>query len=561
MRISRFDSRHLLATTRLAGDDFVLLTAMPGYSSWAGRSRKFRPDAANIEYIQKNWPDADWEPEADAIRQALAQKRATSKEIAKKKKIKDNQFSTDFQFKTKPYDHQVKAFMLSRDLPAFALLMEQGTGKTKVSLDTAAYNAQLGRIDALIVIAPNGVHRNWIRNEVPAHFPDWIEYEAWSYSTDHSKRNLRERDRVLSSDKFKIIAINAEGFSSNHAQKLLESCLKQFRCMVVIDESSRIKNPSAMRTKFLIQVCRSATIRRILSGTPVTKGIENLYSQFKFLDPDIIGYDTFTGFKRQYCITRLVNYGEMIVGYKNQAELIERIDEYSYRCLKVDCLDLPPKVYKSFPVELTARQSEMYNSLVRDFITQIGDGELMTAELAVTRLLRLQQIICGWAKTDSGNVVEIDSDNPRLKALHSVLEDIEGKVVIWARFVSDLDLIASSLGKDAIRYRGDIEDVARFQSDEGARYFVANPASAGLGLTLTAAETVIYYSNSFDLEHRQQSEDRTHRIGTKNSVTYIDLIADGTIDVHIVDSLRGKKLISDSVLQDPESFFMEYQDA
>lgn len=566
MKITQFDKRHLLASVKLAGDNYVLLCSLPGYSKWVDRDLKFRPNAANIEYILTHWPDSEWSIEAQAWRNTLEEKRTDAGDTAKLKQLADSEFKSNFDFKTKPYDHQAKAFLLSRDRKTFALFMEQGTGKTKVVLDNAAYLAFLGLIDMLIVIAPKGVHENWTLNEAPKHFPDWIEYESWAFTTNTAKYRLRERDRVLDSDKFKIITINIEGFTGRKGKAsksalLLEDCLDRFRCMVVVDESSRIKHPSAKRTRYLTKACRDASYRRILSGTPVTQGMEDLYSQFGFLDYDIIGYDTYTSFKSRYCIIREVNYGSMVVGYRNEGELVERIDGFSFRVLKAECLDLPPKIYKSFPIHLTSRQASLYNELIEEYQVEM-DGETLTIELAITRLLRLQQIVGGWFKSDqSDKLRSIDDSNERIKALQTVLRDVHGKVVIWARFIADLDLIASELGPTAIRYEGDLGDVDRFQNDESARFFVANPASAGLGLTLTAAETVIYYSNSFDLEHRLQSEDRTHRIGTVNPVTYIDLCTSGTIDVKIVNALRNKKLVSDAVLQDPESFFMEYIDA
>ncbi len=173
MKITQWDKRHLLASIKLAGDNYILLCNLPGFSSWEERNLRFRPNSANIEYIEYHWPDAEWAPEAEKFRTLLVAKRADAGETAKLKQLADANFKSDFEFKTVPYDHQTKAFMLSRDKETFALFMEQGTGKTKVILDNAAYLAHLDKIDALVVIAPKGVHENWTINEIPRHFPMW----------------------------------------------------------------------------------------------------------------------------------------------------------------------------------------------------------------------------------------------------------------------------------------------------------------------------------------------------------------------------------------------------
>ena len=564
MNIDKFDKTQLIIRAQLSGNAFALLSSLPGYSRWEGRALRFRPVSANIAYIIECFPDATWEPGALPFLERHQASEATAEESRKDKRKTVGELSKrhkiNYDFKTKPYDHQLKAFLLSRDLKTYALFMEQGTGKTKVTLDTAGHLYSAGEIEALVVIAPNGVHENWTRFEIPKHLPDWVNYKAWAYTPNQAKYRLAQRDEVLAFDGLRIITINVEGFTSEKAQKLLVRILKENRTLLVVDESSRIKNNRAKRTKFLIKAGKEAQYKRILSGTPVTVGMEDIYSQLAFLDKNIIGLDTYTTFKRRYCIIRQVGFGEMIVGYQNQEELIEKIDGASFRVLKADCLDLPPKIYKRFPVHLTAKQGAAYNSLVDDFIADM-DGMELTADLAVVRLLRLQQIVCNWYMADDAKEpIPLDTENPRMKALQTILEDVEGKAIIWARFVKDLDGIAKALGPEAIRYRGKIEAAQRFQEDESIRYFVANPASAGLGLTLTAAQTVIYYSNDFNLEHRLQSEDRTHRIGTTGAVMYIDIDAVGTVDSKIISSLREKKLISNAVLQDPEDFFMEYSE-
>jgi len=296
-----------------------------------------------------------------------------------------------------------------------------------------------------------------------------------------------------------------------------------------------------------------------MTGTPVTKGPEDVYSQFKFLDPHILGYDSFYSFRARYCV--MGGYeNKQIVSYQNVDELTKNIEGHSFRVLKKDCLDLPDKIYQRHPVDLSPKQRKLYDQLRKEFIAEL-EGEHIDAPETITRLLRLQQIVCGWFPTEE-EVKPIDEKNPRMQALLDILSDIDTKVIIWARFKADLRAIERALGDLAVAYHGDVSNdqraiaVERFQNDPKVRYFIGQPQSGGIGLTLTAAECAIYYSNSFDLETRLQSEDRCHRIGTKNNVTYIDIEAPKTIDSKIIKALQSKKSLADVVTKDPISLFL-----
>jgi len=466
---------------------------------------------------------------------------------------------SDFKFKTKPFAHQLKVFMESRRKRNFALLMEQGTGKTKVALDTAAYLYLNGKIDTLVVIAPNGVHRNWVNKEVPIHMA--CDYKAVFYSAQMKKEQQENFDAVLKyKDGLRIFSFNVEAFTSLVAQKTMMKVLKNNKVMMVVDESSKIKTPGAKRTKLITFFGRSAVCRRILTGTPVTKGPEDLFAQFKFLNPDILGFTAFYKFRARYCIMGGFE-NRQIIAYQNTEELTENVEKSSYRVLKKDCLDLPDKIYQRHYVSMSKAQEKLYNEIKRDFITELNGNEIQAPE-AITRLLRLQQILCGWFPTEH-SIEPIDKINLRLKGLEEVLSNITGKVIIWARFRADLKAIEGLLGDKAVSYHGGVSDddreeaVNRFQNDDEVRYFISNPQAGGTGLTLTAAEYVIYYSNSFDLEQRLQSEDRCHRHGTTTNVTYIDIECQKSIDTKIIKALRDKKNLADIITKDPKSLFME----
>ena len=357
----------------------------------------------------------------------------------------------------------------------------------------------------------------------------------------------------------KIFSFNVEAFVSKKAQAWIETIMRTEDVMLVVDESSRIKRPGAKRTKFITKVGKQAKYRRILTGTPVTKGPEDVYSQFAFLDPYILGYESFYSFRARYCI--MGGYeNRQIVAYENVDELTKNIEGHSYRILKKDCLDLPDKIYQRAYVDLSESQRNLYNRVRDDWVAHY-QSETIEAPEAITRLLRLQQITCGWFPTE--NPIPIDNKNPRLELLKELLGDIDSKVIIWARFRADLELIESELGSSAVSYHGGVSNDARahaveaFQKDPKIKYFVGQPQSGGIGLTLTAASYAIYYSNSFDLEVRLQSEDRCHRIGTTKNVTYIDIEANKTIDKKIIRALRDKKSLADMITQDPMSIFME----
>jgi len=462
----------------------------------------------------------------------------------------------DYTFATNPRPYQLETWQKSKSMPAYAYLFEQGTGKTKVTIDKAAYLFQDDKIDALVVIAPNNVHANWIKEELPKHVP--CPWAGMIYYADGI-----ENFGDMNAPGLKVFCFNVEGFVSDKAKELIRATLKKYRCLLAVDESSRIKNHSAMRTKFVLSL--QAAYRCILSGTPVTQGMEDLYTQFQFLDPKILACRTFYTFRARYC--RMGGFkGKQIVGYFNIEELQARIAPYSTRVLKADVLkDLPPKVYQTLPFKLTVEQRRLYDALKRESLDELedmlGSGKTMqvVSELAMTRILRLQQITSGLMPETDG--LPIPGANARMDALLSRLDDLQGKAIIYARFRADIENIVRNLPKDSFvtlhggtKQNERMDAVQSFQNDPTIRYFVGNPAAAGIGITLTAAEAVLYYSQDFNLEYRLQSEDRPHRIGQTKSVLIIDLIAEKTVDEKIVKALRSKHSLAKLILKDPASF-------
>ena len=563
MIITKADyGKYLVIKSKLVGDTFEKLSTLPGFKKWVGRDLLFDPTGANIDRIRKYFPEAEWDESASP---ALDQYISNLKEMEANIQMKKAELPSndDYDFKTKPFDHQRKAFYMSRDKKAFALLMEQGTGKTKVIIDNAAYLYAKGEITSIVVIAPNGVHRNWLK-EIDIHMPDWCIRNSFYYSSGMNKKRIEEYDAVLgSSECLKIFTFNVEAFTSPKAIYYMQKILVSNKVMLVVDESSRIKRPGAKRTKIITKFGKQADFKRIMTGTPVTKGPEDVFSQLKFLDPQILGYDSFYSFRARYCVMGGFE-NKQIISYQNIDELTRNIEGHSFRVLKKDCLDLPAKIYQRHYVEMTAKQSKLYQTMKKSFVAEL-EGNMIEAPEAITRLLRLQQILCGWFPSE-GSVTQIDDKNPRIEALKEILSDIDSKVIIWARFKADLRAIERALGDLAVSYHGDVTSdarevaVDRFQNDPTIRYFIGQPQSGGIGLTLTAADYAIYYSNSFDLEQRMQSEDRCHRIGTKNNVTYIDIETRKSVDSKIIKALREKKNLADVITKDPISLFMSEEE-
>ena len=471
----------------------------------------------------------------------------------------------NYKYKFKPFDHQVDALEYGWDRIEFGLFMEMGTGKSKVLIDNMGMLYQAGEINFALVIAPKGVYRNWVAKEIPEHMSDAIPHRVIRWVSGPNKKQQEEMRSVQ--DKFEgltIFVMNVESFSSLKGQKAGEWMARALGTggMIAIDESTTIKNHKAKRTKALMKIAAQFKYRRLLTGSPVTKSPMDIYSQCEFLRPGLLGYDSYYAFQGRYAVVQRKTMGQaafqQIVGFKNLDELTKRIDMFSFRVLKKDCLDLPDKIYTARYVGMTKEQFDMYEQIRKHAMVLLDSGEMSTAPAVITQMLRLQQIMSGHLKTDEGDMLYFPSK--RMEALEEIINEHDGKAIIWSRFRHDIigmtDMLNKKFGEGcAVSYFGDTSDddraaaVLNFQNpDHPLKYFVGNPATAGYGLTLTEANLVVYYANDFNLETRIQSEDRAHRIGQKNNVTYIDLICEGSIDEHIVKALRTKIDIGAKVL-------------
>ena len=459
-----------------------------------------------------------------------------------------------FGYRTKPFQHQRDALNAGAKHRDYAYFMEMGTGKTKVAIDNANYMKQGCWIDWVIVIAPNSVYRNWI---------DEIQKHSWTSVIYVHKDKKVYGDARHPERNLKWFLINVEALSHKSGVEKLKFLLtrKDCRHLMILDESTTIKNRSAKRTRNICKLGKLADFRRILTGSPITKSPLDLYTQCEFLSPHLLGFDSFFTFRARYAVMQQIEMGgkQMLFPkyYTNLDELTEKLKSFSFRVRKKDCLDLPDKLYTVRKINLTTKQQEIYNRLKKFAYATINQDEVSFAN-KLTEILRLHQVANGFVKSDDGTINVFD-DCPKLKELLEILEDTEGKFIIWANYVQNIKTIINKLkekygANSVVSIFGEVstEDrqqaVSKFQNDNSCRFFVGNPSTGGYGLTLTAASYVVYFSNSYNLEVREQSEDRAHRIGQDKNVTYIDLIAENTIDEFIVSALDKKLKLSAETL-------------
>jgi SNF2 family DNA or RNA helicase len=358
-----------------------------------------------------------------------------------------------------------------------------------------------------------------------------------------------------------ILIMNVEALSTKKGKQFAEKFLSCHKTLMSIDESTTIKNPGAARTKNIIALGKNVSYKRILTGSPVTKSPLDLYTQCWFLDPWLLDQQSYYSFRTRYALTRKINVSgrqvEIVVGYRNLGELSEKIKPFSHRVLKDDCLDLPPKTYMKRTIQLTEEQNKVYKQM-KEIALATLNGKMTTTHNVITQLMRLHQITCGHFKSDDGQTQKIA--NNRLNELMDVLSEMEGKAVIWAHYRYDIEVIVESLKKEygdnsVVTYYGDTTTDDRQKAikliqdpNSSVRFIVGTPQTGGYGITLTGASTMIYYSNGYDLEKRQQSEARIDRIGQEKPMTYIDIIAEGTVDEKIVKALRTKVNIATEIM-------------
>jgi SNF2 family DNA or RNA helicase len=470
----------------------------------------------------------------------------------------------DYKFKTKPYKHQLTALEKSWSKKEYGYFMEMGTGKSKVLVDNMAMLYDKGKINGALIIAPKGVYTNWLSQEIPNHLVDHIKPKMVLWTALTSKTKDKEYQQLFKPDfDLHILIMNVEALSTKKGVEFAYKFLRSHKTLMTVDESTTIKNPSAKRTKNILLLGKQAQYRRILTGSPVTKSPLDLYSQCSFLNENLLDHASYYSFRNRYAIMIDRNFGgrrvQIVGSYQRLEELESKLKAFSYRVQKADCLDLPKKIFINRTVDLTPEQKSAYATMKSAALAQLK-GKMATAPHVLTQLMRLHQITCGHLKSDDGEITNFKHN--RIEELIDVIDEMEGKVIIWANYVHDIEQITKELQKEygegcVVQYYGKVssEDrqtaIKKFQDPKSnVKYFIGNTQTGGYGITLTAASNVIYYSNSYDLEKRLQSEDRAHRIGQHKPVTYVDLIAEKTVDEKIIKALRKKINIASEVMGD-----------
>lgn len=453
-----------------------------------------------------------------------------------------------------PMAHQRKWFEYSKDMRYFAQWDEMGSGKSLTLIKTIEHLYLRGEIDGAIIISDKGAYLNWPITELPKCLMPEIKTRISVYSSAKQPADLVAEDDMLD-----ILVMNVEAFSGDKATEHAKRFINSHYCLIAVDEATSIKNIKSERTKNLIKLARLCDYRRILTGTPITLSPLDLFSQCEFLQPGLLGHRSFVGFRTEYAEMRTMNFGsrsfQQIVGYRNLDKLTKKLEPFSSRVLKNQCLDLPDKVYETVYVEQTPEQRRLYDDLKTYAMSQFEQG-LLTSTSAITTINKLHQINCGHVKLDDGTVVDIP--NNRIPILLELLDKIPGKVLVWCAFQRDVELILAELNKLKPKYpvhyygKSTSDERSRalqqFGQDNNALWFVGTAATGGKGLTLIQATTTIYYSNSDSAEDRWQSEDRNHRNGQVNQVTYHDLVVPKTVDEKILKSLKRKEDLAFQVL-------------
>jgi SNF2 family DNA or RNA helicase len=474
---------------------------------------------------------------------------------------------SSYPFRLPNYRHQQAEFDRHKDDDARALLWQMRTGKTKSVLDVVCYR-HIDRfdIDGLLVIAPNGVHVNWVRRQLPMHMWSCIDYYAHAYqaSEAHKRKHQQQLEACLEyRGGLAVLAVNSESLQQDKVKALIKRFLKKRRVFLVADESHDFRSPGSKRTKTVRGIAKACKAKRILSGTAVSNSPLAAYSQFEILQPHALGWSTFGEFEARYAlfINKKNGAGQtyrLLDRYVNLDELQERMAWWASVVLRKDVDDMPSLLLDEVTVELSAVQKEAYDRLLKEFILELDEESEVTAEDGGVRIMKLQQILGGFVVDSTGRVHELvaDEENPRLMALMDQVVKGEGKNIIWCKYQEDLKRVVRTMrgaGRSVVEYHGRIHSQAKrqaaidaFMTDPTVTDFVGQPAAGGEGLDLSIASTIYWYSHTFDLIERDQANERATQVGGK-SVAIVDIVVPGTVDEYILKTLERKRSVSDEL--------------
>lgn len=470
------------------------------------------------------------------------------------------------RFKLEPWEHQRKAVERSAHLNYFGFFFEVGTGKTGATINALRWKYMVNqRLLRTLIVSPPITLKNWA-NEFQIH----SNIDKNSISVLYGKgseriETLLEKGWSEDGPRPHIFITNYEALTV--MPKLFELLEKWSPEVLVFDECHKLKDFKSKRTKKAVSLSKLARYRYILSGTPILNSPMDLFSQFMTMDQGDTFGRNFFAFRSRYMFDKNAGmppqkyFPDWRIKPGALEEINEKIKRVTARVKKADCLDLPPLVRKTILVEMGTEQKKHYEAMRKNFITTIGD-KACTAELALTKALRLQQIASGYIRLEDGTDVKI-KDNPRREALRDILEGIcgEHKVLVWAVFKENYEQIrgvCEELKLEFVEVHGEVSSKARFESVEAfntnpnVRVFIGHPGSGGIGINLIAASYSVFYSRNFSLEFDLQAEARNYRGGSHihPKITRIDLVAQGTIDEVVSERLALKEAISEKVLRE-----------
>lgn len=530
----------------------TMFAGLRGKKIWTkGESVTFEASKVNLAMLQ----NAEWEYSGTQIELVYKQGATpVAKVPTQQQQVKPPK--TSYKPKVPHLPHMVKVLATMWLRKAYALLLEMGLCKTALIIHDAGAMYLAGLVTGVLVLSPKGVHRQWIVEQIPEHLDASIRAHCILWK----QKSIMKKD-MHAKGKLTFLSMNIDAIRTRKGFTTAMEFLKLHngKSYFCIDESHLIKSPGADRTRAAIELGLLAAYRRICTGTPISKNVMDAWSQFKFLDVDILGHKYATSFRARYCIMGGFE-NRVIVGQRNVEEFYQLIAPHSYRLTKAEALNLPPKMYVRREYEPSDVVRSHYNNLRKTFMTEMQDGSIVDVQNAAVALLRLQQVVLGYlpyVDADGETVVETFADD-RLQVLLDIVEQVNGPVIIWSRFRNDIKRVTAALQKvygkhSVVEYYGATKDKERAANKQAfitwqARFFNSNPSAGGVGtdgLQRAGCQTVIYYSNSFNALHRWQSEDRTHRQGTRGTVTYFDIIGIKTVDLSILGNLRAKKSISD----------------
>jgi hypothetical protein len=502
-----------------------LCKAAPGKTRFVNPIFWFERSKENDDYFKEQFPNANF---------TNSEQRKTDDAFLAIERPK-------FRFLTEPDKAQLEALSRAqKQINRFAFFEKPGFGKTKVILDHVVRLFCDNMIDCLFIIAPNIVHEQWILDEIPKHVHPSIPLRKYIY------RSSKKLDKaILESDGgvFRIMAMNIESTVSQSGESFWKQFAESGRCAVIVDESHRIKQHSGKVSSLLFKERKLFFARFIATGSPDPLGLHDYYAQMRFVDPGIINVKSFAGFKSKYCLMGGFE-GKEIRGYTNTSELHQRMAPFVHvgeplikgeQIFEVSRFDLPPNA------------RSIYEELKNTYLVMFEDGRMASVQNQLTAILRLQQIACGRLVLEDGTVRPVH--NERLQLLKSLIGRFEDeKIVIWNRFVADMEQQMELLGDKAVGVWGVHKDEERRRAISAfldpkskIKYFITTPAATGTGLNLQGAcRTNIYFSNSDNYGQRIQSEYRTYRRGVEGNVLYIDIAARKSVDNAILSRSRNK---------------------